>query len=826
MRFLAICGFLVVWLSAQAQLGTYERFAEVLINSTYNSADNPVYLPSTASYYQDRIVKNPKNGFASTGISQGVAALELFINYTPDAGFVGLDTIVVEVTVGAPIQLAKIYFAKFILHVVPSQVTTVEDYYTIPKGSQSYYLPVISNDNSTAPNLAVQQVAAAMGGIASIANDSLLFTPHPEFEGTAYLSYTACDSVNTCKTEIVNICVLDTVSPEAIDTISWVTAITRDLSGFLPSSNFYLTAPPVNGSVDFIPNSDAFVYHPGMSAGTDVFEVSDGNSIRFYSIDVLPYLVNSFAFDDYAAVVPGDKIDIFVKENDLSANFNVSDYSLPVNGTLIEVSDGHFSYEADTSFTGTVTFDYEVCALRNCETATVYITVSSFAPKEVGVSYELTGLINRDLLINYDVPVDNYTYSITNTATSGYAEVLVGLDTFSSACVTSIGRFMITYNPDSGFSGWDSFTLTYCSDNACTDVDIAVNIIDIPVYDTCQCLDQCVWPGDINFDGEVDMTDLLSLGQVMGDAGSTRPNPAPGSWYGQYGPDWNNPLRGTALADEKHGDADGDGFITVADTAAIGAFFGKHHTLIPEQEFTIKPYLIGLEHDLDTTPSIGDTITLYLTIGNSSNPVHALSGVGMSLSFNPNTVDSAYTKITPVRENWLTREGLPLFMSRDDDVNFTFGLTRIDHESNHGYGRVFAVDIIIDDDLDGLRPDKSFPVKIYAHDIVGLDAEGKKFIVPNQQLSFLVKTDDLTDDKAEAYDFNVYPNPVQDVLYLDIDASIVTELHIADMKGRSVMQLGSDVPQSISTEDMLPGMYLIQARTTDGVKTAKFFKLK
>ena len=455
----------------------------------------------------------------------------------------------------------------------------------------------------------------------------------------------------------------------------------------------------------------------------------------------------------------------------------------------------------------------------------MHITVSEFAPDLSITLHELTGLMNRDLLINYDVPISAYEFNLTSPATNGVVQVHSGLDTIAEGCVVSIGRFMITYTPDSGFEGFDAFTLTYCVDNQCTDVEVSVHILDIPVYDTCHCQDQCVWPGDVNFDGLVDMTDLLFLGNAIGDVGFNRPNPAPNVWYGQYCDNWNMQLRGSYLADEKHCDTDGDGYIEVTDTSAISTFYGNHHTLIPEQELTVKPYVIGLEHELDTIPSIGDTITLFLTIGNQLNPAANLSGVAMNLSFDPNSVDSAYTKITPVTENWITREGLPLFMSRDDDINFELGLSRIDHESNHGYGRVFAIEIIIDNDLDGLRPDKSFPVKIFARDIVGMDQQGRKFIIPSQQLSFNVRVDENVIETDEEY-INVFPNPVNDRLRIDYNLTQVQSMMISDAQGRIISQYENDIPSSISTSGFAQGIYILYIQAGDKIKTAKFLKVQ
>jgi hypothetical protein len=827
-RILAISALVLFWIPVQAQFGAYERFAEVLANGTFNSVDDPIYLPPNANIYSS-IVQNARHGDASEITSEGAAATEVAINYTPDPGFTGLDTVIVEVRLGGPpIQLAEIYFAQFVLHVVPSIITTGEDYYTVVRGSTATHLPVTSNDSSTAPGLAIQIVPALMGGVTTISNDSLFFTPSTDYQGMAYLTYVVCDSAGSCQSEVVNICVVDTSNIGTTDTIELVTALTDDLTEFLPSSNFYSTIEPQLGTLEFIPNTDAMIYRPGMSSGMDVFEVSDGNHIRYYEIDVLPDVVNSFVFDDYVSVIPGGRIEFNVKSNDRRGNFLVSDFSLPDHGTLEELSDGQFVYIADSSFIGLTSFEYEICALQNCEVGQVYINSSHFVPSAESDVHHLTGVKNRQLLINYSIPVNAYSFALSQPATNGVVNIHAGLDTISEGCVVSIGKFMITYTPDSGFEGFDEFTLTYCSGSECHDVVVSVEIVAHTIYDTCHCQDQCIWPGDVNFDGIINMADLLSLGQVVGDIGINRPYPEPDEWYGQFGENWNNMLRGHFQADEKHCDTDGDGYISIADTTAISTFYGQQHTLVPGSEVTIKKYDIGLDHDLVNPPDSGDTITIYITIGSPQVPAKDLSGVAMNISFDPNTVDSSYTRISVVNENWITREGIPLFMNKNNRVNFDLGLSRIDQASHHGYGRVFEVEIIIDDDIDGLRPlGDQFPINIFVHDIVGLDGEGHSFIIPDQQLTLMANIDHQETAVVDE-SFNVFPNPVQDRLGLDFGDYDVRSLVVTDIQGRIIRAFdGKDnIPSSIATIAYVPGVYIVKAQTSLGVKTAKFLKVR
>jgi hypothetical protein len=89
------------------------------------------------------------------------------------------------------------------------------------------------------------------------------------------------------------------------------------------------------------------------------------------------------------------------------------------------------------------------------------------------------------------------------------------------------------------------------------------------------CFDDCIWAGDTNFDGIVNMEDLLPIGLCMGEVGIPRQDVnLSAQWYGQYGDDW-SPY---APMDLKHLDTDGDSIITALDTVAINNFYGNTHS--------------------------------------------------------------------------------------------------------------------------------------------------------------------------------------------------------------------------------------------------------
>ena len=95
---------------------------------------------------------------------------------------------------------------------------------------------------------------------------------------------------------------------------------------------------------------------------------------------------------------------------------------------------------------------------------------------------------------------------------------------------------MLIYTPDAGAAGQlDEFQVEYCvlGDNCPTKtVKFDVRILDIVPTADQFCLGQhCVWAGDTNNDGEVNIYDLLPLGLCMGEVGEQRSNPDLNNWF-------------------------------------------------------------------------------------------------------------------------------------------------------------------------------------------------------------------------------------------------------------------------------------------------------
>ena len=78
-------------------------------------------------------------------------------------------------------------------------------------------------------------------------------------------------------------------------------------------------------------------------------------------------------------------------------------------------------------------------------------------------------------------------------------------------------------------------------------------------------------------------------------------------------------------------------------------------------------------------------------------------------------------------------------------------------------------------------------------------------------------------DIATANTINIYPNPVQNELFIDFENEQITEINILDVSGKIVKSL-NDNTNSIDVSNLTEGIYLLKVRTENGSSTAKFIK--
>lgn len=145
------------------------------------------------------------------------------------------------------------------------------------------------------------------------------------------------------------------------------------------------------------------------------------------------------------------------------------------NATVTLEADGSILYTPNTAFSGQDTFTYTLCdddETPNCSTATVTVTVNDEGSPSAENDLVVIELGTSEEIISKHIDNDDLTDDATVTSID---------DAGSNASISLNNDGTITYIPQTGFLGEDTFTYTICDDDpeaTCSTATITVNVVE------------------------------------------------------------------------------------------------------------------------------------------------------------------------------------------------------------------------------------------------------------------------------------------------------------------------------------------------------------
>jgi gliding motility-associated-like protein len=285
------------------------------------------------------------------------------------------------------------------------------DNITIPEDNGATTINVLINDyfgNDGADTAAITLIKTPTNGIATVNNngtpnnptdDTIIYTPNANYNGTDTLIYRICDINNECDTALVIISVSPiNDAPVAVnDTIT--TKENTPVSGSVATNDTdteggALTYTPISipspnaGILTFNPDG-TYTFTPAANFTDTVkvtYKVCDANNdcdTAVLTIIVTPDNNPPVANDDYVKMFENTVFNgnVLVNDNDPNGDtliVNTVPILPPFGGTVTINPNGTFIYTPDPGFIGLDTFSYQVCDNRipaKCDTAYVNIVV-------------------------------------------------------------------------------------------------------------------------------------------------------------------------------------------------------------------------------------------------------------------------------------------------------------------------------------------------------------------------------------------------------------------------------------------------------------------
>ncbi len=800
------------------------QYLDEVFLETYRG--NPVEYTYSSYPYNSNVMQQPEHGAVKL---EEVSPNNWKVTYTPNAGYMGEDEFRVSVWTSGMPAIPSLRIVR--VNVLPSKVIAKRDYATTFT-DESIDLDVLTNDFSSSGELSLKNILLVNNGEASISNggQSVAFTPNPGFQGIAHLNYVACDQYGSCDQATVSVNVLDEASQRP-DTIEIFTKKNRSQIVLIPE-DFDLAQSPENGV--YTEQTDIPEYQPNQDfVGSDFLIFAKGNMAKVIKVTVLDVVDNTFAFDDEVNTSPYEPVEFNILDNDYyeqasgCLSFVQPEFGRVEKGGL---PNGTMTYYPPEDFQGVDQFTYTIqdpeCSGKT-ETATVYIYVSNHEP--ASSKFLMQTPKQTPLVIGYNVPITNFEFEVKEQAKLGTARFLEGdVDTVIYGQQIR-GYNVILYVPDEGVSsGTDEFEILYCvnKNDVCQyrkSVKIEVDILDIGNDNEQKCIGDCVWAGDTNQDGIVDMEDLLPLGLYMGEVGKPRDSVDFSEWYGQFGENWGSKM-GTSQHDIKHLDTDGDSIISARDTQAINMFYGRTHSLT-DKEISFYQHPIELRGPDEAYP--GDVIEFELVLGSDQQPAVDVYGFTFPFEYNPQFFDPNSVRVDFEGFSWLSYDSPVLSMSRNDiRGRVDAGYTRTNGKVASGFGTIGTIHIVVDEDINGIRPgDEAIEVTLGGGDARIMTGTGQSQGLRIGEHTLKIKLRRPEPESEERFaprneDLKVYPNPTRSLLNVHLNGGReFSELVLYNLTGQVVYREQGLQTQHrvVNLNNLDTGLYILSVITGEGV---------
>jgi hypothetical protein len=339
----------------------------------------------------------------------------------------------------------------------------------------------------------------------------------------------------------------------------------------------------------------------------------------------------------------------------------------------------------------------------------------------------------------------------------------------------------------------------------------------------------CVWPGDSNNDERVFLDDFIHTGWLIKEQnkGNKRIYQTR-DWLPFHCDEWGVSFKNTDL---KHADASGNGQIQANDLRIIEENFqmetpqytsslwrGPIHSKVPLkiQDASVVDYRSPFLRFVRTK----------IKIGSETFPVEDLHSICFTIEFEDDIIDIEYSEENYLGESYSGININPA-LEKFSQNEVHIAITDLQNNSYSGNFTVAEFKVGIIDDLTTNDPSGNLTIDMGLKNVRALRKDGTEIPLSLEEGTLTIKNVDISTASTEETkpDVSVYPNPVQDVLYLSGITNDLNKIKIISLDGSQIItrKLRGN---SINTSDLESGLYLIELQSDNyRHKYIRFVKL-
>ena len=445
-------------------------------------------------------------------------------------------------------------------------------------------------------------------------------------------------------------------------------------------------------------------------------------------------------------------------------------------------------------------------ALANTASPKFFPSVSTMY--YVKITDTLTGCVAKDSVM-VQVGVLNYTVS-------GSGKICAG----DSVTLNVTGGNKFKWMPNTNITNANSATpKVYPLTSTTYYIEISDTTTGCTKYDSVSITvdTSCVWPGDANLDKTADYLDILDIALGYAATGIPRVN-ASTDWKPQASKNWNQSL--ASGINYKHLDTNGDSVINSDDTFAVVQNYGKTHLKNEEAQLTGNPNDPPLYFTFDKKYYIaGETVKATLYLGREDKPVKDVYGLGLKHFF-----ASPYMQTGTYNFTWNcemlcgTKDNFQLYRQFNDKGTGEGSLIRTDKmTTSRPFGKVADIKFILKDStFSYTQTETNISLEILKSRLI--DMNGNEIPVYTEANNVKVYRSQkdvvgLEDIYAERSSVMVYPNPANNIVYIQSSGEIFNQVSIVNLLGETLIKdVQNHTKASINVANLPAGIYIVQVK--------------